>query len=149
MFTVTAGPAAVLDTDGNAICHAPRQTRSALNAPRRRMVVSQWEEALTLAGLMTGNMVKCAEDGVWRDRGRGIDNRDGYADFAHIVADSLDGAFCMCNAVPVEGSVNREDGDARPSMDGWTFTDRRAFVAAVRDVAIRNMTKTKRARLAG
>lgn len=146
MFAVTPGPLAVLDANGVALCHAPRQTRSALNSARRRMVVAQWEEALTLAGLMTGNMVKCT-DGVWRDRGKGEDMRDGYADFGHVVADSLDGAFCMCNALPIEGSQNREDGDARPSVEGWTYVDRRAFAAAVRDVARRNMTKTKRARM--
>lgn len=146
MFAVTAGPFAVFDTDGNAICHGVRQTRHALNSARRRKVIGEWEQALTDAGLMSGSRVVCS-DGVTRDRGRGEDNRDGYADFGHIIADSLDGAFCGCNALPVEGAQNRADGDARPSL-AWTTAQREAYAQAFRAVALATMTKTKRARVA-
>lgn len=144
-LAVTPGPFAVTDADGNALCHGARQTRRSLNNARRNMtVLAPWEEALTMAGLMSGDRVVCT-DGVTRSRGRGEDRRDGFADFGHIVADSLDGAFCGCNAVPVEGSQNRADGDCRPAI-AWTPAQVEAYRASFRIVALRNMTGTKRSR---
>lgn len=140
MFSVTPGPFAVLDRDGNALCHSARQTRQASNSARRRAVIGAWERALTDAGLMSGDRVLCV-DGVTRDRGHGQDERDGYADFAHIVAESLDGAFCGCNAVPLEGSANRADGDARPAISSAWDAD--AYRAAFRRVALDTMPATR------
>lgn len=144
MFAVTPGPFAVLDADGNALCHGTRQTRGNLNSARRRKAVDEWHAALTGAGLMRGTMVLCS-DNVWRDRGAGIDSRDGYADLGHIIADSHDGAFCGCNAVPVEGEANRTNGDARQAIE-WDAATRDAYAASFRAVALASMTKTKRAR---
>lgn len=144
MFAVTPGPFAVLDAKGNALCHGARQTRSALNSTRIRKVKGEWEAALTLAGLMSGTRVLCA-DGIVRDRGKGIDTRDGYADAGHIVADSHDGAFCGCNFVPVEGRANRDNGDARQAI-GWDAGTVEAYRQAFRSVALGAMTGTKRAR---
>jgi hypothetical protein len=142
---VTAGPFAVRDrVTGEPLCHGARQTRGSLNMARRRLVIAAWEEALTVAGLMTGDVVVCT-DMVERSRGRGMDARDGFADLGHIIADALDGAFCGCNAVPVEGRTNREDGDARPAIH-WTDDMLARYADAWREVALRTMTGTKRAR---
>jgi hypothetical protein len=146
MFSVTPGPFAVTDADGNALCHGARQTRSALNSARRRMVKTQWLEALTVAGMAHGTDVLCV-DGEWRNIGAGEDMRDGFADFGHVVADAVDGAFCICNAVPVEGKANRDNGDARQAI-GWTADQMTDYREAVRVVAARHMTGTKRARIA-
>jgi hypothetical protein len=145
MFAVTPGPLAVTDTQGVALCHATRQTKRSLNSTTRRRVVAVWEDSLRDAGLMVGTRVLCT-DMVWRDRGRGEDQRDGYADFGHIVADSLDGAYCGCNALPVEGKTNREDGDCRPTVHPDYPLE--ALRVAFRARALANMTNTKRNRAA-
>jgi len=144
MFSVTPGPFVVYDADGNALCHSPRQTRQASNSARRRAVIAVWETALVNAGLMTGSVVKCA-DNVTRDRGKGIDTRDGFADFGHIVSEHNDGAFCGCNAVPLEGSQNRADGDAMPSIL-WDADTREAYRLAFRAAALATMPKSRAAR---
>jgi hypothetical protein len=145
VLAVTPGPFAVRDrVTGEPLCHGARQTRGSLNSARRALVINAWEEALTVAGLMSGDNVTCT-DNVVRSRGRGMDSRDGFADFGHIVADALDGAFCGCNAVPVEGRTNREDGDARPAIH-WTDDMLNAYAVAFRAVALTRMTGTKRSR---
>lgn len=141
---VTAGPWAVLDKDGNALCHARRDTRAALNSSRRRRALGIWEDALKDAGLMRGTVAYC-EDGQWLDRGHGKDARDGYADAGHVVADTNDGAFCGCNFVPVEGKANRDNKDARQAI-GWDAATREAYGRAFRVRALAAMTGTKRAR---
>lgn len=146
MFAVTPGPFAVLDTEGHAICHAPSARKAGLDSRRKRETKAMWWEALTLAGLTRGTMVWAA-DGRWIERASG-GNRNGLADFGHIIADSSDGAYCGCNAVPVEGRANRENGDTRQAYEGWTAAQREAYAAAWRVVAMRNMTATKRARIA-
>jgi hypothetical protein len=146
MFSVTPGPFAVTDEEGNALCHGPKQSKSALNSARRRMVKAQWLEALTVAGMAHGTDVLCT-NGEWLNRGEGEDMRDGYADFAHVIADANGGAYCICNAIPVEGSENRANGDARQSMGAWSLDQQTDYRSAVRIVAMRHMTKTKRSRV--
>jgi hypothetical protein len=140
MFEVTGTEWTIRDAQGNALCHSERQTKDACNARRRRAVIGAWEQAMRHAGIMTGTRVLCV-DGIERDRGHGEDERDGYADAAHIVADSLDGAFCGCNLVPLEGATNRADGDARPMVDTSWPAD--AYAAAWRVVALQTMPKTR------
>lgn len=146
MFTVTPGPFAVVDADGNALCHSPRQDKRSSNAARRRQVKAVWHAALIRAGLSDGATVKCAATGARIPFGAGEDNRDGFADFAHVTADAVDGAFCGCNAVPVEGKVNRDNGDARQAFTAWSAAEVEAFRLAFRVEALAAMTATKRRR---
>lgn len=140
MFAVTGTDWTIRDAQGNALCHSERQTKDACNAARRRAIIGSWEDAMREAGIMTGTRVLCV-DGVERDRGHGQDERDGYADAAHIIADSVDGAFCGCNLVPLEGAQNRADGDARPTIDAaWPAV---AYAQAWRKVALATMPKTR------
>jgi hypothetical protein len=140
MFEVTGTEWTIRDAQGNALCHSARQDKASRNSRERRRIIDAWETALTRAGIMTGSRVLCV-DGVTRDRGRGEDTRDGFADAAHVVADSLDGAFCGCNLVPLGGAENRADGDARPSIVAdWP---REAYADAWRAVALEMMPKTR------
>lgn len=143
MFAVTGTEWTIRDAAGNALCHSERQTKDSRNSRERRRIIGAWEDALTLAGIMTGDRVLCV-DGIERDRGRAQDERDGYADAGHVVADSLDGAFCGCNLVPLEGAQNRADGDARPAIAASWPAD--AYASAWREVALRTMPKTRAAR---
>src|SRR5690348_5587547 len=136
MFSVTPGPFAIVDAEGNALCHSARQDKRSSNAARRRAVRAVWEAALVRAGLSDGETVKCAATGAVIPFGRGVETRDGLADFGHIIADAHDGAYCGCNAVPVEGEVNRNNGDALQSSAGWTLEDRTLFAAAFRIEAL-------------
>lgn len=146
MFTVTAGPNAVTDAAGVALCHSTRQDKRACNAARRRAVKAVWRAALIRAGLSDGVTVKCAETGAVIPFGAGIDDRDGLADFGHYYADALDGAYCGCNAYPIEGKANRDNGDARQDVSGWTDVEHAAYAAAFRAEALAAMTATKRKR---
>lgn len=144
MFEVTGTDWTIRDSAGNALCHSERQTKDACNARRRRAIIAAWEEALMAAGLMTPAGDVLCVDMVTRPRGHGVDERDGLADAGHVVADSLDGAFCGCNLTPLEGAQNRADGDARPSIaPEWPAA---RYAAAWRMVALRTMPKTRAAR---
>lgn len=141
---VTPGPFAVVDKDGTALCHSPRQDRT-VNSRVRREVKAAWMEALKSAGLCEGTDLFCT-DGEWHSRGAGEDAREGLADFGHIIADANDGAFCGCNALPVEGKMNLENKDARQAYGYWTEEVRERYALAWRAVAMARMTKTKRSR---
>lgn len=148
MFSVTPGPYAVTDRDGIALCHGARQTKSSLNSSRRAGVKALWREALVIAGLSDGTNVKVADGpSPVAPFGMGEDTRDGFADFAHITANAVDGAYCGCNAVPVEGATNRANGEARQGAPLWSAADHEAYRAAFRTLAIARMTKTKQARV--
>ena len=146
MFTVTAGPNVVTDAAGAALCHSTRQDKGACNAARRRAVKAVWHAALIRAGLSDGVTVKCAATGARIAFGAGMDERDGFADFGHYVSDAADGAYCGCNAFPIEGSNNRSNGDARQDVSAWTATEHAAMRAAYRVESLAAMTATKRKR---
>jgi hypothetical protein len=136
-MTVTAGRFAVLDAEGNALCHAPAQDKTA-NGKVKAKVRAMWLEALDMAGMITAEGIMC-NDGIVRPRGAGETERDGYADFGHIIADSLGGAYSQ------GGTENRNSGDAVPTVAAGY--DVNAYGQAWRTVAIANMTKTKQARV--
>lgn len=147
---VLAGMFAVTDAEGNALCHAPRQNKSA-NSRVRAAAREDWLRALKLAGLTrqtdAGLMLKDSESGAWVLRGEGVQARDGFADFAHDVADERGGAFCGCNAAPVEHVYQRDvQGLDRLTYRGWNRGDMDAYAEAFRLVALDRMTGTKRAR---
>lgn len=151
-----AGPFAVRDASGAHLC-GPNGLHKGSNGNIRRDMRDRWEDALRRADLMrgeckwnrAGELVKCecevyAVSGEWLPRGHGEPGRDGFVDFGHVIADDSFGAYCGCNAVPVEGRTNREDRDARPVIvAGWPVEHYRA---AWREVALERMTRTKAAR---
>ncbi len=150
-MTVQAGMFAVVDAQGTALCHAPSQDKTA-NGKVRAEAKMLWKRALVRAGLAVWDAngrdidVLC-EDGIERNTDGASKVREGRADFGHIIANALGGAFCGCNAVPQEGSLNESLGDAAPSMLGWGAVECMAYAEAFRVEAIAAMTKTKRARV--
>lgn len=142
-MSVISGPFAVLDSEGVGLCHAPSQNKSA-NSKVKRAARELWLAALTDAGMVTAEGIMC-NDGIVRPRGAGETERDGYADFGHVVADSLGGAYCGCNAVAQGGTENRNSGDTRPAIAAGY--DVNAYGEAFRTRAIAAMTNTKRARV--
>jgi hypothetical protein len=142
-MNVTPGPFAVLDADGIALCHAPSQNKSA-NSKVKRAARELWLASLADAGMVTDDGIMC-NDGIVRPRGAGETERDGYADFGHIIADTLGGAYCGCNAVAQGGTENRNSGDVRPVIAAGY--DVNAYGEAFRARAIAAMTSTKRARV--
>jgi hypothetical protein len=141
-MTVISGPFAVLDIDGNALCHAPSQNKSA-NSKVKRAARELWLAALTDCGMVNADGIMC-NDGIRRPRGAGETERDGFADFGHVIADTLGGAYCGCNAVAQGGTENRNSGDTRPSIAAGY--DVNGYAEAFRIRAIAAMTSTKKAR---
>lgn len=148
VIAVTAGPFAVLDKDGNALCHGARQDKRSLNNGRRNIVKDEWKAALILAGLATATHAVLADGPVGMPTapfGAGVETRDGFADFGHVYADANDGAYCGCNAVPVEGKTNRNNKDGRQAIC-WSPAQQAAYGQAFRLLALARMTGTKRRR---
>lgn len=149
-MSVQMGIFAVTDAQGIALCHAPSQDRSA-NGKVRMAAKALWIEACVMAGLAVrvgSDVEMLCEDGVWRMRNGASKEREGYADFGHIIANAEGGAFCGCNAWAIEGHTNVLDDKAAPSFSGVGAVEMERYAEAFRALAIAAMTGTKRARVA-
>lgn len=143
---VLAGPFAVFDRDGNALCHSPGQNRSAANSARKRRLREDFARACEDAGLVTANHRILTISGKSYPRGAGRDTRDAMADMGHIIADDRGGAYCLCNLVPQEGRENRSTDQGMPAIAADWPIDR--WASAVRTILIERMTGPKRQRVA-
>lgn len=119
----------VKDTNGNVLCHPAGATRKGYNSARKSAAKDAFWTMCANAGMYdpTTDVAVCAETLATAKARRGDSNRHGAMDMGHVIADSLNGAFCPCNMVPLTRDANLYAEDmppvvARDPRTAWLAT---------------------------